>query len=300
MQPPLVIGLGELLWDDFPDGRRPGGAPANVAYHANQLGCRGLPASRIGQDADGVELAAALSRSGLDTKLVQRDPVHSTGRVTVELTAGGQPAYVIHEDVAWDHLAPEASLLQAARDCDALCFGTLAQRAPRSRETIQACLAAARGRALILCDVNLRQHWYDADVVERSARAADVVKLNDEELSVLCRLFALPESEESLATQLRGWGVGLMVLTRGARGCSLRRGSEVAEVPAAPVQVADTVGAGDAFAAALIVGLLRGWPLERCGRFANRIGGLVASRAGAMPEISAAARGLLDEAESGG
>jgi fructokinase len=292
--PPLVIGLGELLWDLFPDGRRAGGAPANVAYHANQLGARGLPASCIGTDPLGDELLDFLQSRSLETRLIQRDPDRPTGTVTVELTAGGQPRYIIHEQVAWDHLQPTAALLAAARDAAAICFGTLAQRTVDSRETIHRCLAAAGPKTLIVYDVNLRQHWYDRSWIERSLRTSRIVKLNDEELPVLARLLALPdESLATFAAHTRELGVQIVVLTRGAAGCSVATERGVVDVSSAPIQVVDTVGAGDAFTAAFIHGLLLHWPPERAARLANAVGGLVASRAGAMPEIAEQVRTLV-------
>lgn len=300
MPPHTIIGLGELLWDVFPDGRRTGGAPANVAYIANQLGALGLPASRVGLDADGDALLRALSDRGLSTDLIQRDATHPTGRVTVQLTQQGQPSYVIHERVAWEQLEPTSALLSACALADAICFGTLAQRSERSRGTIHHCLAAAGEQTLIVYDVNLRQHWFQADWIERSARAADVVKLNDEELPVLCRMFqTADDSAAALAQRLFDWGVETLVVTRGARGCTVLQPGWTVAAAADPVQVVDTVGAGDAFTAAFIVGRLRRWPLALCANFANRVGGLVASRAGAMPDIAVEAGELLRDADAG-
>jgi fructokinase len=240
-------------------------------------------------------LIASLAARGLDTRLIQRDPEWPTGRVSVELKSG-QPSYVIHQHVAWEHLAPEPALLDAMRAADAVCFGTLAQRTRRTRETIHACLAAAAPRALIVYDVNLRQHWYDADTIERSARASAIIKLNDEELAVLCGLFRLPDSTpRTLAELLFGWGARMVIVTRGAQGCTIVAPTQIWDVPSEPVQVVDTVGAGDAFTAAYIVATLRGWLPERSARLANRMGGLVASHAGAMPVVAAeASRWLAD------
>lgn len=294
MPPPTVIGLGELLWDVFPDSRRTGGAPANVAFHANQLGARGLPASRVGCDADGDELITALQARGLPTELIQRDPLAPTGRVTVQVSPGGQPDYVIHEHVAWERLEATPELLAACEVADALCFGTLAQRTDVARATVHACLAAAGSQTLIVYDVNLRQHWYTAKTIESSARAANVVKLNDDELRVLAAMFGRGhESPESFAARLFDWGVETVIVTRGARGCSVWQPQQMFEAAAEPVAVVDTVGAGDAFTAAFIVGHLRGWLADRCARLANRVGGLVAARAGAMPDIRTEASACL-------
>jgi fructokinase len=299
MPTPTVIGLGELLWDVFPDSRRPGGAPANVAFHAGQLGLEGLVASRVGDDDDGRGLLEFLREKGLSTRLVQTDVQHPTGRVTVTLSAG-QPSYVIHENVAWDCLQPEAALLEAVAAAGAVCFGTLAQRSPVSRETIHRGLAAAGATTLVVYDVNLRQRWYEREWIERSLRACDVVKLNHEELAVLSNLLGTGRrAEEFVATLCERYGVQTVCITRGAEGCILADAKEWHDVPGVPVAVVDTVGAGDAFTAALIVGLLNGDPPARIARFANRVGGLIASRAGAMPEWKGEVRRVKSEVGRG-
>jgi fructokinase len=297
MQPPLVIGLGELLWDLFPDARRPGGAPANVAYHTGQLGNVGAVASRVGADAAGDEIVQFLSARGIETSLVQRDANRPTGRVTVELDASTGHRFIIHEDVAWDALEPTETLREAMTHAAAVCFGTLAQRSLISRETIHTLLPLVPRTSTVVFDVNLRQHWYHRDSIERSLRLAQVVKLNDDELPVLADLLKTGRAEPSLfAEELRRrYGVRTVVVTRGGQGCIVCGNGEVLEIPGRPVQVIDTVGAGDAFTAGFITGLLRGWPLARVGDFANRIGGLVASRAGAMPDLRAELEELRGE-----
>jgi len=288
---PTIIGLGEVLWDVFPDGKHPGGAPANFSFHANQLGARGLPASRIGRDALGDELVALLEGKGLETSLIQRDAQHPTGRVTVTLE-GGQPSYIIHEDVAWDFLECDEVWKSEMRRAAAICFGTLAQRSQKSRAAIHDSLAAASQETLIVYDVNLRQNFYDREWVERSLHSAKVVKLNDDELLTLTRLLEIEAASDEEApgiftrALIDRFGVDMVCITRGAKGCLLQNANETVDVPGQSVQVADTVGAGDSFTAALIVSLLKGWSLERAGKFANRYGGLVASRTGGMPTIN--------------
>ncbi len=282
-----MIGLGELLWDVFPDSRRPGGAPANVAFQAQQLGCHGLVASCVGYDELGDELRAYLVERGLDTGLVQGDADHPTGRVTVDVSDRHHPQYTIHEDAAWDFLDPEENLLSAAREASAICFGTLAQRSPVSRETIHTVLDAAGLDCLIVFDVNLRQQWYDRDRIERSLHQADAVKLNHEEAAVVSRMFGFgTEDHLAIATALQDhFGVDLVCITRAENGCLLVDHSGSADVPGRKVVVVDAVGAGDAFTAALIVTQLEGWPLQSAAGFANHVGGLVATRRGAMPEL---------------
>lgn len=294
---PTVIGLGELLWDEFPDSRRPGGAPANVAYHAAQLGGDGRIASRVGMDPAGDELLEFLRSCGLPVDLVQRDPLHGTGRVSVALSAAGQPEFTIHTDVAWDFLEATPELLAAAAGADAICFGTLAQRSTGSRSAIQQCLARVRPGAEIVFDVNLRQQWYERETIERSLDAATIVKLNDAELRLLAAMFDIPESEPAAcADALRqAFGIRELIVTRGAEGCLVCAPGLVVDVPGTPVRVVDAVGAGDAFTAAYVTSRLQGWPVEAAARYANRIGGLVASRAGAMPDIASEARELRSE-----
>lgn len=279
----IVVGLGEVLWDCFPDGRRPGGAPANVAYHACRLGHRGVVVSRVGRDEAGDALARHLEAQGLDLRYVQRDAERPTGRVTVDTDDSARPVFIIHEDVAWDRLAFDAELAGLMASASAVCFGTLAQRDATSRSTIRRCLDAARD-ALVVYDVNLRQDWYAREWIERSLALSRVVKLNEKEVSVVSEL--LGTDPGGFAKSLRErYDVELTCVTRAERGCVLLGPDETVDVPGKPVEVVDAVGAGDAFTAALISGLLRGWPLERTAGFANELGALVARSPGAMPAL---------------
>lgn len=284
---PIVIGLGELLWDVFPDQRRPGGAPANVAFQASQLGNDGRVASRIGDDPLGHELITFLEDKGLNTSLIQRDVVHPTGQVTVDMSDGGHPDYTIHENVAWDYLEPADELLSAASQAAAICFGTLAQRCEVSRETIHSVLAAAPDDCRIVYDVNLRQKWYEGEWIRRSLEAASIVKLNREEAGVLSPLIEIEGADnEQFARSLADkFALSLVCITRAEDGCLLVTHDDTVDVPGNPVDVADAVGAGDAFTAGLITACLNNWPLESTARFANAVGGLVASHSGAMPPL---------------
>ncbi|QDU38921.1 2-dehydro-3-deoxygluconokinase [Maioricimonas rarisocia] len=284
---PIVIGLGELLWDVFPDRRLPGGAPANVAFQAGQLGCRGVVASRVGTDDLGDELCSYLDEKGLDSSYVQRDPEHPTGRVTVELSDDGQPDFTIHEHVAWDFLAFEEPLQQVAGEASAVCFGTLAQRSPIARQTIHSVLAATPQNCLRVYDVNLRQQFYDRSWVEPSLEKASVVKLNHDEVGILAGQLELPTDPIGFAGAVQDkFAIDWVCITRGADGCLIATNDETVDVPGRPIEVVDTVGAGDAFTAALITTRLEGWPLRPAAEFANRVGGLVASRSGAMPTLT--------------
>lgn len=290
---PLVIGLGEALWDCFGETRRPGGAPANVAFHAAQLGMRGAVCTRVGMDAWGAELLDFLAAHGLDTALVQRDDKHLTGKVTVHLDARTGPRYTIHAPAAWDFLAFDAPWRAAMASARAVCFGTLAQRAPESRATIARCLDAAQD-ALIVYDINLRPPHFERPWIEESLRRARVVKLNDEECALLDELLDIRAgSQEGFCRcLLADYGVEHVFVTRGGKGCLAVNAAESVAAPGVPVEVADTVGAGDAFTAAIIFGLIGGWPLAETARFANRVGGLVASYPGAMPDVCEAMAAL--------
>lgn len=294
---PLVIGLGELLWDVFPDSRRPGGAPANVAFQASQLGCDGRVASRVGNDPLGREIVAFLAGQGLDTSLIQYDATHPTGRVTVDVRDEGHPDYVIHENVAWDFLEPAGDLLEAASKASAVCFGTLSQRSQASRESIHSVLRACSEDCLIVYDVNFRQDWYDGESVQRSLRAASVVKLNRDEADVLAALLGSDAAgHTAFARSLtESYGLSLVCITRAEDGCLFVTEDETADVPGQPVDVVDAVGAGDAFTAALITARLNDWPLDATARFADAVGGLVATHAGAMPRLTQDLARLRDE-----
>lgn len=284
-EPPIVVGLGELLWDCFADARRPGGAPANVAFQAGQLGCQGIVVSRVGRDPLGDELVAFLASQGLDTGWVQRDAVHATGTVTVDTSRADHPTYVIHENVAWDHLEASADLKDLMGRSAAVCFGTLAQRWPDSRQAIHAALDAARPDCLVVYDVNLRQQWYQRSWIEQSLSRSRIVKLNGDEAAVLAELLETGAGDHvafARAVQQR-YGVDTVCITLAERGCLLVASDEVVDSPGVRVDVVDAVGAGDAFTAALIVSRLRAWPLAAQAAFANRVGALVASRPGAMP-----------------
>jgi fructokinase len=295
--PPIVVGLGEVLWDCFADSRRPGGAPANVAYQANQLGCRGIVCSRVGKDELGDELVGFLQQQGLSVDYVQRDAEHPTGTVTVDTSQADHPVFTIHENVAWDFIELNDSVKALVQSAAAVCFGTLAQRGDVSRRTIQHLLAAVPQQSLVVYDVNLRQRWYARPWIEQSLEAAGVAKLNSDEVVELARLLETSSAdEEPFARELiERFGLDTVCVTRGADGCLLVDAQGAFEVPGLRVDVADAVGAGDAFTAALIYSRLSGWSIEKQGRFANRVGALVASKAGAMPPMRDDLAALLAE-----
>lgn len=283
----VIVGLGELLWDLFPQGRKMGGAPANFAFHSAALGDTGIVASRVGDDRLGLDILTELRGLGLDDAWVQRDERRATGTVNVELDVRGQPHYTITEDVAWDHLAWTDAWQALAERADAVCFGSLAQRHPASRATIRQFLQAVRrDRTLRVFDVNLRQAFYSPDVLDSSLRMADIVKLNEDELPrVLQELGKAVEGPVSAdARSLIGaYGLRMACVTRGERGSVLVTPDRVSEHRGYSVELIDPVGAGDAFTAALVHHYLRGGSLDRMSDAANRLGAWVAGREGATP-----------------
>lgn len=286
---PIVVGAGELLWDIYPDRRRPGGAPANVAFHAQQLGLAGVVFSRVGEDALGRDLCAHLQANNVPTTFVQRDPHHRTGEVTVDLSSPESPTFTIQPDVAWDYLELNDAARELAGNAAAICFGTLAQRAPQSRAAIRGLLALAERPCLTVYDVNLRPPFYEREWIEESLRAARIVKLNARELHEIAELLNLQADDPiTLARYCQtNYQIELVCVTRGAEGCILIDRAGVAEAEGVKVEDVDPVGAGDAFTAGLIYGQLRNWSLKVKAVFANQIAALVAGREGAMPRLAA-------------
>jgi fructokinase len=282
---PRVVGAGEVLWDVFPDGEHFGGAPANAAG----LGADAMMISAVGQDARGDEALKRLASFGVDTNAVARLADHPTGVVHVTVDSGGLPSYDIAAGSAWDCIPWSAAVERAAQRAEAICFGTLAQRSPVSRATIRRAVAATRETAWRLFDVNLRQSYYDSRLVIESLEFANAVKLNEEELPVVARLCGLASGPpvEQLRALCERFELRLAALTRGAQGSVLVSAGEEWHAPAPKTRVVDTVGAGDAFTAALLVGILGGGSMEAVNRHANVVAAYVCSQSGATPAIPA-------------
>ncbi len=282
-----VVGLGELLWDLLPTGKQLGGAPANFAYITGLLGDQGIPASRLGDDHLGHEAIQRLTDLGLPTGFIQQDTTHPTGMVKVELDSAGQPRYEICESVAWDYLEWTPPWQKLAADADAVCFGSLAQRSEQSRSTIRSFLQTTRPDAISVFDVNLRQNFFTADVLADSMKLATIVKLNHDELPRIMQIFQEKHrGEESSARRLiEMYGLKLVCITRGDDGSVLATADACSVHHGFRVKVADTIGAGDAFTAALVHEHLHGAPLGRMNEVANRVGAWVASQVGATPMV---------------
>ena len=288
-----IVGIGEVLWDIFGRAKHLGGATANFAFHASELGDRGALVSRIGRDRLGNELAELMKTLDLSTEFLQVDGRRSTGTVVVKVDGAGQPTFDIVRNVAYDNLRATKKLMALAQRADAVCYGTLGQRSAVSRSTIRKFLAAAK-KAVLVCDLNLRSELLqlgpgDAerlDLVAQSIAMADVLKLNDDEVRIIRGAFARPEKGDAfLRWLLREFKLRMVCVTLGSRGCVLRTARRRVTSPGVKVKVADTVGSGDAFTAAMVNRLLRRRPLQATADFANRIGAYVASRPGATPRL---------------
>ena len=285
MKPRIMVGLGELLWDLLPGGKQLGGGPANFAYAAHLLGNHGIVASRVGNDALGRDALEKLSTLGTDASSVQLDSIYPTSTVNVEVDPSGQPTFTIAEPVAWDFLQWDATWQDLAESADAVCFGSLAQRSATSRQTIRAFLQAVRPETVRVFDVNLRQRFYSAEVIAQSMKLADIVKLNHEELPQVMEMLSLDfDGEESAAHRLlHACDAKLVCITRGANGSLLVNSTESQSHSGFRGPVVDTVGAGDAFTAALVHHFLNGASLPVMNEAANRMGSWLASQAGATP-----------------
>jgi len=298
MESHLILGIGELLWDLLPDGPRLGGAPANFAVMAGRLGNHAAILSRIGRDELGRKAVEVLDPLPADTGFLQVDPAHETGRVTVALK-DGQPEYTIHEPAAWDFLELSGEWVQLAERADAICFGSLAQRSLESRQTVQTLAAQASAACVRIFDVNLRAPFYSSEVVQESLELATVAKMNEGEMSLVLGLLGLPAEDGPAASALRLGAqrllsefptLNMVAVTRGSGGSLLVTRHEWHEHPGIPVKVADAIGAGDAFTAALAHYLLRGAELAALNEAGNRWGAWVASQSGAMPALPDAVR----------
>lgn len=291
----VIVGLGELLWDMLPSGKRLGGAPANFTVMSSRLGNRGVIASRLGADPLAAEARDVLKAFPADISLLQTDPNHPTGTVGVEIR-GAEPHYVIHEPAAWDYMEWTPDWRALAQSADAVCFGSLAQRNPPSRATIRQFISATRADCVRVFDVNLRAPFFSVDVIDSSLAAATVFKLNEGEVPEVLPMLGLarPSAKDGAGilqaarTLLEKYPLKLVAVTMGGEGSLLVTPDTHHRHPGIPTTVADTVGAGDAFTAALVDAYLRGAPLAEMNEAGNRWGGWVASQRGAMPPLDAA------------
>ena len=286
-----IVGLGEILWDVFPDGARFGGAPANFACSAAGLAAgsaRVGMAGAVGRDDLGQRALAELTSRGVDVTAVAVLP-EPTGRVDVTVDLAGHASYVFAPDCAWDHVSWSGSLERLAAETSAVCFGTLGSRGSVSLATVRRFVAAVPSSALRILDINLRPPFWSPEIVRDSLPLANIVKCNDDELPIVAELLGLSGSPEAILRQLvSSHALRLAALTRGAKGSLLVSADGLSsDLPGTPVEVVDTVGAGDAFTAAVTLGLLAGWPLSKLHAHAERVAAFVCTQAGGTPPIPA-------------
>ena len=283
----VFVGIGELLFDVFPSGRRIGGAPVNCAYHVAQLGVPSVAVSALGKDELGDEIVHIMEEKHISGFVPRVDA--PTGTVQVELDANGVPTFTITENVAWDKIPSDPKLVELAKNCCAVCFGTLAQRDPVSRKAIHMLLDAIPegSDALIVYDVNLRQHYYDKDTIEASLRKCNILKINEDEHVILSRMlgFNSKDLERGCRDMMAKYGLDIVILTCGA-SCShvfWNSGHSLLDTP--KVEVVDTVGAGDAFTAAFCASLLKGKGIPEAHRKAVDVSAFTCTCSGAMPVL---------------
>jgi fructokinase len=286
----------------LPEGARLGGAPANFSVMAGRLGNHAAILSRVGRDDLGREAVHLLNPLPSDTSFLQIDPRHETGRVTVSFE-DGQPGYTIHHPVAWDFMELTDEWVRLAERADAICFGSLAQRSPESRQTIQTLAAQASSRSIRIFDVNLRPPFYSSEVIQESLELATVFKMNDAEVPQVLALLGMPAEDNEFGDSLRRGAHRLLMefptlqmvaITCGGQGSLLVTRDEWHRHAGFSIKVADTIGAGDAFTAALAHYLLRGAELAVLNEAGNRWGSWVASQSGAMPPLTDAMRSEIE------
>lgn len=283
----IVVGMGEALWDVLPEGKKIGGAPANFAYHVSQFGLPSCVVSAVGDDALGKEIVENFTSKGLN-QLIAEVP-YPTGTVQVEIDPAGVPQYDIKENVAWDNIPYTAHLEALAERTKAVCFGSLAQRNIVSRTTINRFLDAMPpdNDNLVVFDVNLRQGFYDKEILCNSMTRCNILKINDEELVTVSRMFGYPgiDLQDKCWILLGKYNLKMLILTCGINGSYVFTPGNVSFQPTPKVEVADTVGAGDSFTAAFIASILKGKPVAEAHACAVQTSAFVCTQKGAMPVL---------------
>jgi fructokinase len=284
---PYVVGLGEALWDVLPEGKKLGGAPANFAFHAAQFGRRAIAVSAVGEDNLGNETLEEFKKKDLNV-LMPRVP-YATGTVQVTVDEQGIPTYDIKENVAWDNIPFTPEIEAIAKNCEAVCWGSLAQRNVVSRQTIQKFLDAmpSDGNRLRIFDINLRQNFYTPEVIQDSMQRCNILKINDEELVTVSRLFGYPglDIRNKCWLLLGKYDLKMLVLTCGVNGSYVFTPGHVSFQPTPKVDVADTVGAGDSFTGSFCASILRGRSVAEAHEIAVRVSAYVCTQKGAMPQL---------------
>lgn len=282
-----VVGIGEILWDILPEGKKLGGAPANFAYHASQFGFRSIAVSAVGDDELGRGIISQLQQRRLSHILETVD--FPTGTVSVTLHGSGIPSYEIKEGVAWDNIPFSPQIEAVAEECSAVCFGSLAQRNSVSRQTICRFLdAMPKGDDRYrIFDINLRQDFFSEEIISESIRRCNILKINDEELAVVGRLFGYPDvgQQDMCRLLLEEYNLKMLILTCGANGSYVFTPCDASFIDTPKVEVADTVGAGDSFTAAFVSSLLHGESVKEAHQCAVKVSAYVCTQIGAMPVL---------------
>ena len=292
-----IVGLGEALWDVLPEGKKLGGAPANFAYHAGQFGLETIAISALGEDALAEETIEALKEHSLNY-LMPRVP-YPTGTVQVTLAEGGIPTYEIKEGVAWDNIPYTNEMADIAKSARAVCFGSLAQRNSVSRENIRKFLADTPGDCLKICDINLRQQFYSKEVLDDSFKLCNILKINDEELVVVNRMFGYErqrvgerssgiglDMRQTCEKMVQDYSLKMLVLTCGTNGSYVFTDDGLTSFQDTPkVEVADTVGAGDSFTGSFCACIINGKPVQEAHKTAVAVSAFVCTQNGAMPVV---------------
>ena len=281
----VIVGLGEALWDCLPDGKKLGEAPANFAYHTGQFGLNTLAVSALGEDSLGTETLEELKSKGINYLMPLVD--YPTGSVQVELDNAGVPTYDIKEGVAWDNIPFTTELEEVAKNCSCVCFGSLAQRSSVSRQTIQKFIEATPESCLKIFDINLRQNFYTKDIICNSLKQANILKINDEELVTIGRLFGYPglDIENKCWLLLGKYNLDMLVLTCGVNGSYVFAPNLLSFRETPKVEVADTVGAGDSFTGTFAAAILNGIAIPEAHQLAVEASAFVCTQHGAMPKF---------------
>jgi pfkB domain protein len=280
-----VVGLGEILWDVFPERKVLGGAPANFAYHASQFGFNGYAVSAIGNDLLGKEILKSLEEKELNYLIEQTD--FPTGTVKVQLDGRGIPSYEITENVAWDNIPFTTRLENLAKNTTTVCFGSLAQRNEVSRATIHKFLDLMPADSLKVFDINLRLKYFSKDIITTSLNKASALKINDEEIVKIAEIFELKGTDEELCQQLLDkYKLKFLILTKGTRGSYVLTPYEKSFLATPKVTIADTVGAGDSFTAAFVASYLNGRSIAQSHQLAVEVSAYVCQQHGAMPRLA--------------
>ena len=282
---PIIVGLGEVLWDMLPSGKQIGGAPFNFTYHTTQLGCEGVMVSCVGDDPLGRELLEGITSLGVDTSLVQIGS-HPTGTVDVALDSNGIPQYTIHEGVAWDHIQFTPELHALALRAQAVCWGSLAARNQSTRQTIVQFVESVSEECLKVFDINIRQHYYDKEYIDWALSKANILKLNDDELPLLANYYKLEgEPVEQCRKVAELFGLRYVVYTRGGKDSVIVGEGEMSLIATPRVEVVDTVGAGDSFTASIVSNLVKGESIRTAHQHAVSVAAYVCTCTGGTPTL---------------